>query len=209
MVKKSDPIWFEDYEILYKNDRYLDFFPSVNMSLSEKINAITRLGIYIGVALYIAVNKYVYLYIPIIISSFCYMIYNSQPEKFININIITGSDTDTSVDGGANKDKKTLPTENNPLMNIDLIGDKRDKPPAVKSHNNVKVQDKIEDNFNKKLYRNVGDLYGKNNSQRQFVTMPSTTIPNEQTSYAKWLYGTGSTCKEDGVKCAPQWDPNQ
>ena len=27
------------------------------------------------------------------------------------------------------------------------------------------------------LYRDVGDLYGRNNSQREFYTMPSTTFP--------------------------------
>jgi len=50
-------------------------------------------------------------------------------------------------------------------------------------------------------------LYGKSNSQRQYYQMPSTTIPNEQTSFAKWLYATGPTCKETSIYCAPQMDP--
>ena len=91
-------------------------------------------------------------------------------------------------------------------MNINLITDDRKREPACISHNDGELRNDIEKKFNEKLYRNVGDLYGKNNSQREFHTMPSTTIPNKQTSYAKWLYKQSSTCKEDGVKCAPNWD---
>ena len=52
--------------------------------------------------------------------------------------------------------------------------------------------------------RDVGDLYGKSNDQRQYYTMPSTTIPNNQTSFAKWCYGVGPTCKESSIYCAPE-----
>jgi hypothetical protein len=61
--------------------------------------------------------------------------------------------------------------------------------------------------LNRQTMRDVGDLYGKSNSQRQYYTAPSTTIPNEQTKFAKWLYQTSSTCKEDTKYCSPQMDP--
>jgi patatin-like phospholipase/acyl hydrolase len=54
------------------------------------------------------------------------------------------------------------------------------------------------------LYRDVGDLYGKSNSQREFYTAPSTTIPNNQTSFAKWCYSVGPTCKERSIYCTPE-----
>ena len=37
--------------------------------------------------------------------------------------------------------------------------------------------------------------------QRQFYTMPSTTIPNDQTGFAKFLYQLPTTCKEDSAQC--------
>ena len=45
-------------------------------------------------------------------------------------------------------------------------------------------------------------------SQRQFVTMPSTSIPNDQGSYMNWLYKIpGKTCKEGGKDaCFPGTD---
>ena len=91
-------------------------------------------------------------------------------------------------------------------MNINLITDNKEKTKAPPSWNNEKVQTKIEDKFNFNLYRDVGDLYGKSNSQREYYTMPSTTIPNEQTSFAKWLYATGPTCKEKSIYCSPEMD---
>ena len=39
------------------------------------------------------------------------------------------------------------------------------------------------------------------NSQRQFYTMPNTTIPNAQDDFAKWLYANPKTCKEDQEFC--------
>ena len=41
--------------------------------------------------------------------------------------------------------------------------------------------------------------FGKNQNQRQYVTQPSTTVPNDQGSFANWLYKIpGKTCKEGG-----------
>ena len=46
------------------------------------------------------------------------------------------------------------------------------------------------------------DIFNKNITQRQFYTMPVTTIPNEQTKFANWLYATPPTCKEgNGDQC--------
>lgn len=41
------------------------------------------------------------------------------------------------------------------------------------------------------------DIYGKNNSQRQFFTLP----PNDQTSFAEWLYKSNDTCKTNPSQC--------
>lgn len=42
------------------------------------------------------------------------------------------------------------------------------------------------------------DIYGKNNSQRQFFSVPV----NDQTSFAKWLYDPGEVCKTTTTRCA-------
>ena len=98
------------------------------------------------------------------------------------------------------------PTVENPFMNINLITDNKEKENAPPSWNNDNIQKDIEDKFGYNLYRDVGDLYGKSNSQRQYYTVPSTTIPNNQTSFAKWCYSVGPTCKEKSIYCAPEMD---
>jgi hypothetical protein len=95
-------------------------------------------------------------------------------------------------------------TVNNPFMNANLITDKRDRDPACQYYDNPEVAAKVEKNFDNNLYRDVSDLYNKRNSQRQYYTMPATTIPNEQTSFAKWLYLSPPTCKEDAIRCVPE-----
>jgi hypothetical protein len=38
-------------------------------------------------------------------------------------------------------------------------------------------------------------------SQRNYFTMPWTTIPNKQDEFARWLYLSPKTCKEDQDNC--------
>jgi hypothetical protein len=104
------------------------------------------------------------------------------------------------------------PTVDNPFMNFNYITDSYKRPPGCKAFlyddkQSFKLKKQINDSFNYNMYRDVSDLYNKNNSQREFFTMPWTTWPNDQTSFAKWCYRTGPTCKELGVKCAPYWNP--
>ena len=36
-------------------------------------------------------------------------------------------------------------------------------------------------------YRDPNDIYNRISSERQFYTTPNTTVPNDQTGFAKWL----------------------
>ena len=59
------------------------------------------------------------------------------------------------------------------------------------------------DNSSKIIFSSrIRNIFSKNNSQRQFYTTPVTTIPNDQKSFANWLYKTPPTCKENnGNQC--------
>tara|TARA_B100001964_G_scaffold243366_1_gene321125 strand:+ start:820 stop:1407 length:588 start_codon:yes stop_codon:yes gene_type:complete len=188
--------WTNNPRILFNNNNYLKFFPNSKMNSLEKLNAIMRLSIYLGITLILVSNNYQYFYIPIIIGVFTYMInkhYLSNIEHFFD-----------SYDKSEINYKCTKPTPNNPFMNANLITDDRNRMPACRP--TKKVKESIENSFNTNLYRNVSDVFGKQNGQRQFYTMPSTTIPNDQTKFAKWLYGTGPTCKEKTMFCATPWN---
>jgi len=202
----NDNFWMDDYKILFYKERLTQFFPTIQMTLIEKLNAIFRLSIYLSILLYLLTSNYLYLYIMIIVGLFTAFIYYNQKdniELYFNSDV---NDTDNLIQKTTIEDAKITiePNVENPFMNINLITDDKEKKAAPPSWNNEKIQEKIEDKFGYNLYRDVGDLYGKSNDQRQYYTMPSTTIPNNQTSFAKWCYGVGPTCKESSIYCTPE-----
>jgi len=204
----GDDFWLNDYKILFTKNNLDKFFPTKQMTVIEKLNAIFRLSIYLSIALYLVTSNYLYFYIFIITGAFTVYIYKTQKDNmdlYFNLN-------DESFQNIVNKSiidsnkVNVKPTVTNPFMNINLITDDKTQEKAPPSWNNENLQKTIEDKFGYNLYRDVGDLYGKSNSQREFYTMPSTTIPNNQTSFAKWLYNTGPTCKEKSIYCTPEMD---
>ncbi len=200
----SDPFWLDQPSILFQSDRLNQFFPNHHMTFIEKLNSISRLAIYLGVSLYIVSSNYNWLYLAILVPIFTVFMYKSQKD-----NIETYFNNYDSLDNEINKmelltENYTKATVNNPFSNINLITDHRNKAPAEPSWNNSDVMNDINDKFNYNLYKDAGDLYGKNNSQRQFYTAPCSTIPNDQTMFSKWLYQVGPTCKEKSIYCSPE-----
>lgn len=102
----------------------------------------------------------------------------------------------------------TKPTIDNPFMNVTMkdymnLGQNGviiNRPPAC-DPNDPEVKKLIDQGFSNNLYRDVSDVFGKNSSQRNYFTMPWTTIPNKQDEFARWLYLSPKTCKEDQDYC--------
>jgi len=105
--------------------------------------------------------------------------------------------------------KATQPTSANPFMNV-LIDELKYNPkrPAAKSVLDPLVQTTLNDFYKTEFYADPTDVFGKNQGQRQWVTMPSTSIPNDVDSYQKWLYRIPfKTCKEgNSAACLPGTD---
>lgn len=203
----GDDFWTNDYKILFTKDNLSKFLPNINMTNIEKLNSLMRLGIYLGLALFIFTGKSEYLLITVIVGVFTFFLYKYQQENIeLFFNSLENSNFNKIQKALMKKESDIKPTVDNPMMNINLITDDKTKEKAPISWNNDELKEEIEDKYNYNLYRDVGDLYGKSNSQRQFYTMPSTTIPNNQTSFAKWCYSTGPTCKETSIYCAPEMD---
>lgn len=184
----GDKFWLEDPKVLWQSNRVLQFFPTTNMTLNEKLNASMRLGIYMSIVMMLVSSQGLFLFLGIFVALGTIYVKNNYRRE---VEVLSMAKT------------CTLPNVTNPMMNINLITDPKNKPKACPPTKEIKEE--VDESFNAKLFRDVGDLYGKNNSQRQFYTMPSTTIPNDQTSFAKWLYQSGPTCKEQSRYCAPPW----
>lgn len=105
--------------------------------------------------------------------------------------------------------KLTLPKAKNPFMNV-LVNEIKDNPsrPKAASVLDSSVKVTLDDFFRTEFNADPTDVFGRSQSQRQFISMPSTSIPNDQGSYQDWLYRIpGKTCKEGGREaCLPGTD---
>lgn len=194
-----DPFWTEEPSILIRNDRLLEFFISNDQSVSEKLNSIARFGLYTSLILSMYHKNVKYLTLCILTFSITYLIYtNLKKDKIESLEINSES-----------TEEFTKPTINNPFGNssiMDIIDNPKRKPMVeYKEYNDktLQVKEDIEKAFNYNLYKDLDDLYGKTNSQRQFYTTPSRgTIPSDPDGqYKEWLYGKSSSCKNNTYDC--------
>ena len=103
----------------------------------------------------------------------------------------------------------TAPTARNPFMNVllDEIKYNPTRPPAG-DISALDTKQTLDDFFRVQFTSDPTDVFGRSQSQRQFIAMPSTTVPNDADSYQNWLYRIpGKTCKEGGREaCLPGTD---
>ena len=195
------PLWINDFDILYNRKFLFEIIPKTGYDFNRKLNSLVRLSIYYSIILYIISktrNKNIFL-IPIGVGIFTVIIGKKLKDN-INSSILKYNNINNPIE--ALDSNCRVPTDNNPFMNPTLYNENNDISPCL-SYNNKGVQKEIEDKFNNGLYRNSSDIFNKNNSQRQFYTVPSKKYPNDQESFKNWLYSTPPTCKEgNGIQCA-------
>lgn len=139
-------------------------------------------------------------------------------EGFVNGGSAPGSvqpnpsgfvEVDASPYSGPMLPDYTPPRARNLFMNV-LLDEIKFNPgrPEAAPVDNPTVKQTLDDYFRVQWFSDPTDVFGKNQSQRQFVTQPSTTVPNDQGAFADWLYKIpGKTCKEGGREaCLPGTD---
>jgi hypothetical protein len=198
--------WLDDPKILFTNNNYIKFFPTEKMTHMEMLNTITRFSIYLSILslLFSKDKAMVYLYIPLILIIICIILSKiiKTEETFMKTNVCKGKNYNDKDKQCINNTKCTNPTKNNPFMNI-LLTDYVENPTRQEAckHDDQYTKKMVNKYFYNNLFVNVDDLYENRNSQRQFYTMPVTTIPNKQTEFAQWLYKLPETCKTNQEKC--------
>lgn len=183
--------WIDNFNELFNPVLY----PNINMTIEEKINAIIRLVLFIGIIATLIFNDSRYILFVLIIMLISILIFNYQMdrnkkiEKYLN-------DNDLDI---INNEKCVKPTQENPFMNPSLIGNNKYKSCPIENKN---ITDSIDYYFNNNVFRETDDIYDKSLLDRQFYTVPSTSIPNNREKLTSWLYERGPTCKENnGEQC--------
>jgi hypothetical protein len=107
------------------------------------------------------------------------------------------------------KDTCRKPTVSNPFTNI-VFSDYLDSGNLAEPCNidDTDMQNQMQNLYNSSIYRNLEDVWERENSQRMFYTVPIQTVPNSQTDFANWLYKTGPSCKENSQYCSYYESPN-
>ena len=215
-MDESNIFWANNLQILLQKNQLSYFFPSSNYNMVTNLNVIVRLFIYLSIILVIYTKNPQYFLLPLCAMLITYLLFKFYPNQLELFHNEPENQYDLSMNDKKELIKRrkkyinkicTQPTSDNPFMNYNTITDNYHKPPACTAflyddQESVDIRKEVTDKFNEKLYRDVGDLYSRRNSQREFFTIPWSGVP-DQTSFSKWLFANGSpTCKESGTNCA-------
>jgi len=207
--------WAENPPILFRFDKLKNFFPRYDYTMVQNLNALVRLAFYLTVVLimYSRNPRYLLLFLGALLVTYTLFNYYPNKEELFYIKPVNPCNPTlkekraiVNINKNNVERKCVMPTVENPFMNFNHITDNYNRPPACKAFlyddpQSQKVKKKVEEKFDDRLYRNVDDIYSKHNSQREFYTVAYNGVP-DQTSFSKFLFKTGPTCKESGIQCA-------
>jgi Ca2+/Na+ antiporter len=204
--------WGNNPNVLFTN---FELFPTPEGTFNQNLNAVTRFIIILSIVMAIVTGRLSVFLIGILTMFFIYLYYyifhrnrnenfenpNSEYEKLERLKAIQKMlfDKPSSVNPFGN------------VLNSDIEGNPKKLPaPSVEDPD---VQDAIFESaknamilnnptfpdIDKKLLKNLGDVYQFEQSLQPFYTNPATTIPNDQTSFADFCYGSMISCKEGNL----------
>lgn len=196
-----EPIWYKDPKNFITFQNYNAFFPSYEMSFEEQLNALMRISIYFSIIVFILKHDINIFFIVVFMGIFTFLLDSVDKQKDKNKELFLKENN--LSENRHTKELCTKPTINNPFMNVMMneYATSPNRKPAC-NVNLEKTKEEIAEAFNHGLYRDVGDIFSNFSSDRQYVTNPSTTIPNDREKFTKFLYESGPTCKEgSGETC--------
>jgi len=175
-------LWFNNPSILFQD--FYEFYPSNDLNRIQKVNAIARLAIYYSILITVLNQNTKWYSVSVVL--LIISIYLGYYENFEQVDKPTQNCTN--------------PTKKNPFMNFTLADymNNIDRPASCPYD---KVKNKMREEFRKDIVPDPADLWGQNISDRQFFTMPWTTVVNNQTGLGKWIYGSSGECKNLGLNC--------
>jgi len=215
--------WLNDPSILIRRDKWLELLPVETLNFASKLNAVTRLILCLAIIGFFLTWQWRIIISAIVSILMIIGLYLYKKKKFLEHRQKKNRGNSTggrAVEGFTNneklysfvKDNFSEPTDLNPMMNpliSDIVYNPKRKQAAPAFNRNVveKINDNtlgfIEKNLDDKLFHDLGDQITFETSMRNFYTMPSTTIPNNQSQFAQYCYGNMPSCKEgNAFQCA-------
>lgn len=176
----NNTLWIDDpMNVLFDLNKIHLIIPDRSDSMNEQVNSFTRFVLLYGSLLSMYKKSWDPLVLTAVMSVVVLVLVAFMKNRFNN----------KRPTGQQRVEQPQKVTAENPFGNP-AVGS-TDKPVL---NTQPVVSDAL---FVQNLPQDDWDIYGKNNSQRQFFTLP----PNDQTSFAKWLYNPGEVCKTNPMRC--------
>jgi Family of unknown function (DUF5762) len=213
------PFWTTDPNILLNNKYIFEWFPTSDMTFHQKLNAVTRLVLFATILVFFLSKSMKVLLGCLITIGSILLLDKYHPSKKEGFHQESDNMTPSvevskylqSMDKQYQKmnikEMFDTPTTQNPLCNI-LLTDYEDHPqkkPAPPSNpqditNIIKSQmDEKHPGASDKLFTSLYENFQFEQSLRPFHSMPSTTIPNDQSAFLQFCYGGMTSCKEGNL----------
>jgi hypothetical protein len=220
LSEKKDSVlfWGENPNVILQHPTEL--FPTQSMSNHQSLNAITRLVVLFTLIGFFMTGSLRLLFILAITLGAIYFWWFFQLEKkkktvrfaedegFANPTTTLFKLNGDTVPGPETflAPSSTNPFGNTLMTDYDYNPNKKPAPPAFNANTNEDILNKskqmvIEANPGQpdiadKLFHDLGEQLVFEQSMRPFYSNPATTIPNDQTSFAEFCYGSMISCKE-------------
>jgi hypothetical protein len=211
----SIPFWGENPNILFSSLN--EFFPLENMSYSQKLNAVSRAVILFAFLMFVFTQNIRIVVVSFLTLGGIWVLYNYRKKGKEGYKDKSPAETIMKGDIDSlhlfDEISSTNPLGNVLMTDYDMASDKKPAPPSYTSDSqaNIMKQTKAmvdelhpeEPQISKKLYQSLDDNLTLEQSLRPFYSNPSTTIPNDQSSFADFCYGSMVSCKEgNAFACA-------
>jgi len=218
-TKPKIPFWSENPNIILNTSYLLEFFPTDTMSYSQKLNAISRLVLAMTIIGFFLTGSIRIIIVAGITLFSIYLLYNHHIKSKDTSKDLEGFEN-PALDMLKNMGKSTSPevfdkpSPENPFSNV-LMNDydynphKKPAPPIAKPEisDNILTDAKSmvqklnpgQPNIADKLFRDLGEQFVFEQSLRPFYSTASTTIPNDQSGFADFCYGSMISCKEGNL----------
>lgn len=193
---KQEDLWYYDPVNFITPHTFLKIVPLPDGTLTSQLNALMRFSIYYSIVLMVVKQDTQPIFFMIFIAFFTFGIYyyNKAEQYKEKMSMV---EQNIEIDK-VSKQTCVKPTRNNPFMNVTYNDYKENAVrPKACDITQSRIKKKVEALYEDTNVFDSDDIFKRNSTSRQFYTNPITTIPNDQASFANWLYKTpGKTCKE-------------
>lgn len=176
-------------ERLFSYPNLLDIIPSYADAFEDQVACILRFFICLGVLLILFGRSVTGLFALAIGSILAYVLLFAERRRPDRRKEGEGEKEEAFAASSSSSPSCRRPTKANPFMNR-MPYDAADLPAAC-DLDEPGVRRETTRLFDENLYRDVGDVFHTVASDRQYYTMPSTSVVNDSVGFAQWLYGTG------------------